>query len=312
MNRIYCGLALVFLTCTQLLAQVEKITWRGWPDCYRIKNKQCEVIIGASCGGRVLSFSLNGKNIIFENVSQNGKTLNDWRIKPFDPDGGRFDYGPERTTQSTHSLTWMGAWSAEIIDDYTVRLTSAADTTLGMLSIREFRLHADSAVLMIKQTGTNITNYPLVRHFWGRTLVKPGGILVLPVQPRSRFEHGWGRYLWNPDRIESPDSTDERIKIDHKTFRFHAVGPTLKGGTDADDGWMAYAVNGLLFIKRFIVYKGQDYSGSDRMTGIFYSNGTFTEIEPCSPTYIIQPNSSVSFLERWELEVVPNQVISHL
>jgi hypothetical protein len=117
MKSIYCGLALVFLTLSQLTAQVEKITLRDWNDCYRIANNHCEVIIGASCGGRVLSFSLDKKNIIFENTTQDGKTLKDWVEHPFDLDGGRFDYGPERTTTPLHALSWMGAWSAVIVDD---------------------------------------------------------------------------------------------------------------------------------------------------------------------------------------------------
>lgn len=87
--------------------------------------------------------------------------------------------------------------------------------------------------------------------------------------------------------MESPDSKDECIEINNKTFQFHAVGSTKKGGTDADDGWMAYTVDGLLFLKQFVVYPVQNYSGSDHMTGIFYSNGEFLEMEPCSPTYNI-------------------------
>jgi hypothetical protein len=106
------------------------------------------------------------------------------------------------------------------------------------------------------------------------------------------------------------DSKDERIQIDNKTFQFHAVGTTIKGGTDADDGWMAYTVDSLLFLKQFVVNPGQNYSGSDHMTGIFYSDGKFLEMEPCSPTYIIQPNSRVSFSEKWELETAKSSALS--
>ena len=310
MNNVLITLIIAFLPYTTLLSQVEKIAWRGWQECYRISNKQCEVIVDASCGGRVLSFSLGGKNIIFENALQDGKTMKEWRIKHFEPDGGRFDYGPERKTQSIHNLSWVGEWKAEIVDNQTLRLTSATDTSLGMLTVREFRLHTDSAVLTIKLTGTNITNKPLVRHFWGRTLVKPGGMILLPVNPKSRFERGWGQILWEPDRIETSGPADDRIHLQSRIFLFHAVGNTFKGGTDGTDGWMAYSIEGLLFVKRFAAYPGQDYSGSDNMPVVFYSNGIFTEIEPCSPTYIVRPNSSISFSERWELKAVPSASIS--
>ncbi|HEY5499662.1 MAG TPA: hypothetical protein VIK20_04685 [Bacteroidales bacterium] len=298
------------LIFVQAFAQVEKTSYRSWSDCYRISNKQCEVIIGASFGGRVLSFSLNGKNVIYENQEQNGKLLRDWEKERFDPDAGRFDFGPEHITQPIHDKTWMGEWKAEIIDKQTLRLTSIPDTLLGLECIREFKLHADSAILTISQTAINITDKSLIRHFWGRTLVKPGGTLFVPISPKSRFKCGWGRFLWNPNRIESPHEVDERVKVMPKIFTFHAVGKTLKGGTDATYGWMAYAVDDLVFLKQFKVNKNLDYSGSDYMTGIFYSNGKFCELEPCSPTYTLIPGDSIGFSEIWRLKAMPTMEIS--
>ncbi len=302
--NFFWGVIFLLFEISPIAAQVEKTSYRGWSDCYRLSNKQCEVIIGASCGGRVLLFSLNGKNIIYENQEQDGKSLKNWEQERFDPDAGRFDLGPERATHPIHDLTWMGKWDAEIIDEQTLRLTSVNDTLFGLKNIREFKLHKDSAALAVLQTAINITNKPLTRHFWGRTLVKPRGTLFMPVNPHSRFEHGWGRFLWDPNRIESSSAIDDRIKIQRLIFRFHAVGTTIKGGTDATNGWMVYALDGMVFLKRFEVSTDQDYSGSDHMTGIFYSNGRFCEIEPCGPTYTFAPGDSIEFTERWELKLI--------
>jgi hypothetical protein len=300
--RIFClSIIFTFLTCLHSFGQVEKITWRGWPDCYRISNKQCEVIIGASCGGRVLSFGMAGKNIIYENETQNGKLLKNWEQERFDPDGGRFDFGPEKITQPIHALSWMGKWKAEITGSHSLKLTSMADNSLGLQSYREFILSPDSAILTINQTARNISDKPLVRHFWGRTLLKPNGFLWMPLHTESRFKKGWGRFLWDPDRIEPDPATDDRIQISNYKFRFYAAGETIKGGTDSPKGWMAYVLDNLVFIKQFHVYPLEDYSGSNHMTGIFFSNGKFVELEPCSPTFKIQPGSSVKFTEYWEL-----------
>lgn len=302
--RTFClSIIFTFLSCFHSFSQVEKITWRGWTDCYRISNRQCEVIIGASCGGRVLSFAMAGKNIIYENEIQNGKTLNDWQKERFDPDAGRFDYGPEKITQPIHALSWMGKWKAETTGSFSLKLTSMTDSALGLQSEREFILNPDSAILTIHQTARNIGDKLLVRHFWGRTLLKPNGFLWMPLHSESRFEKGWGRFLWNPDRIEPNPAIDDRIQISNHNFRFYAVGKTIKGGTDSPKGWMAYRLDNLLFVKQFRIYPNGDYSGSDHMTGIFYSNGKFIELEPCSPTYNIPPGSSIGFTEYWELSV---------
>lgn len=131
-------------------------------------------------------------------------------------------------TQSIHTLSWVGAWKAEIVDNQTLRLTSAMDTSLGMQTVREFRLLTDSAVLTIKLTGINITNKPLVRHFWGWTLVKPGGTMILPINPRSRFEHGWGQILWGPAGLKHQVRQMIGFKFNQKYSGFMLSGTHSK------------------------------------------------------------------------------------
>ena len=69
MKYIFCGIVFLFFTASQLLARIEKTNWRDWSDCTLISNKHYEIIICASTGGRVLLFSIDGKNIIYENDS---------------------------------------------------------------------------------------------------------------------------------------------------------------------------------------------------------------------------------------------------
>lgn len=287
---------------TNVVSQPQKITWRSWENCYRLKNEICEVIINPSAGGKVVWFALNGKNVIYENHQQNGKLLKDWQQSSFDPDGGRFDYGPEKETQPLHSITWMGAWNAEIIDNNTIRLTSEPDKKLGLQTTREFSLHPDSSILNIRLLATNITSKTVVRHFWSRTLLKPMGKLYLPLNYKTTFDKGWRRFFWNPDRIDTVPQPDERIKTEFGTFMFQAVGPTIKAGTYAMDGWIGYRIDGMIFKKTFPTYPSADYSGSEHLTTIFYCNGRFIELEPCSPTYNIEPGQTVIFTEKWELK----------
>lgn len=306
MRKAIAILLLSLIYANYLFGQISKVSYRGWNDCYLLSNKCAEVIITASCGGRVLSFRLDGINILFEDSTKNGMELSDWTGPLDDPDAGRFDYGPERDTEKIHGLTWCGNWTAEIVNDYCIRLTSVADSILGLISEREFSLHPDSAVLKINMSATNISSNTIKRHFWGRTLVKSGGTISIPIHPKSSFELGWGRFLWKPDRIETTGITDQRIEILDSLFTFKTRDSVFKAGTDAISGWMSYTFIDLLFIKRFPVFPVEDYSGSKGMTSIFYSNGKFAELEPCSPTYSIQPGESVSFYEEWELSKLKN------
>jgi hypothetical protein len=302
MKALFISLLILANGLSHSFAQVEKISYRNWENCYRLKNEKCEVIINASAGGKVIWFALNGKNVIYENPQQDGKLLADWKTKPFDPDGGRFDFGPEKVTQPLHALTWLGAWKAEVVNKNTIRLTSEPDKILGLQTTREFSLHPDSSKLTIKLSATNISEIKLVRHFWSRTLVKPGGELFLPLTYKTTVDKGWKRFLWNPDRMDSIPQPDERMKIESGKLMFQAVGSTIKAGTYAMDGWMAYKTDGLIFRKTFPTNPSGDYSGSEHLTTIFYSNGKFIELEPCSPTYSINPGQTMWFTEKWELK----------
>jgi hypothetical protein len=283
------------------MAEIITTEYRGWKNCFRLFNEQCEVIILPEAGGRVMSFSLAGQNIIFENPHFDGKSYHDWKEERFDPDGGRFDVGPERVMVKKHDLTWMGPWDAEIIDDNTLKITSQPDTLLGLQTTRIFRLAANDNVLQIDQSIENISDKDIKAHFWGRTLVKPDGKLFMPVRFSGNFDNGYALFYWNPDRIVTDIQDDERITITDGIMAFHAVGNVIKAGVDADEGWMVYAHEGLAMVKEFEVMEGKDYSASDHMTGIFFSNGKFAELEPCSPTYTLAPGNVQSFRETWKL-----------
>ncbi|MCC5930799.1 MAG: hypothetical protein JJU28_16260 [Cyclobacteriaceae bacterium] len=283
------------------MAEIVIKEYRGWKNCFVISNGHCEVIILPETGGRVMSFSLAGQNIIYENADFDGKTYQDWQNERFDPDGGRFDVGPEQAMVKKHDLTWMGPWETEIIDDYTLKITSQPDTLLGLRTTRIFRLETGNNVLHIDQSIENISNQDIKAHFWGRTLVKPDGKLYMPLRFSGYFKNGFARFLWNPNRVVTAKEKDKRITIADDILEFHAVGKVIKAGVDAFEGWMVYVHEGLVMVKEFEVSKEKDYSASDYMTGIFFSNGIFAEMEPCSPTSILPPGKVQSFRETWKL-----------
>ncbi len=296
---------ILFLTYSSAIhGGVEIVTHRGWKGCYRLFNAHSEVIINPHTGARVMVFATKGENIIFENPAQDGKSFQDWKDSNYDPDGGRLDYGPEMETRKLHQLTWMGPWSVEVTGAFSIRMSSEKDEQLGLYSQRIFTLDPQSPKLTITQIGENISTDTLSRHFWSRTLVKPGGIMTLPVDEiNSRFLKGAGKFAWNPSRIEE-EWEDERVWIKGGILHFHAVGGTFKAGTDSKEGWMAYQVGKVRMLKRFPVFPQEDYSGSEHMSGIFFSNGKFAEMEPCGPTHTLAPEESFSFTEEWELEVM--------
>jgi len=67
-----------------------KTGWRGYPNCLKLTNRSSEVILAPEAGGRVLVFSREGRNILYQDRSVDGLTWQEGG-KSFHADGGRFD-----------------------------------------------------------------------------------------------------------------------------------------------------------------------------------------------------------------------------
>ena len=282
---------------------MKKITFRKWTDCYRISNNIVSLIINASAGGRIMSFERNGINIIYEDSSQDGLLLGDYMGERFDPDGGRFDYGQEEKTRHLHAQTYMGPWEGKILNELSLQITSLPDTNLGILSSRTFTLDPNTAHLKVIQTMKNISEFQTSYFFWGRTLVKLGGLLFMPLNPKSNIQGQWGRYIWGDPVVYGNDQDDNGVEVRENIFTLDPeLAASEKYGNDSQAGWMAYAFNSLLFVKKYGYFKGNVYTEHYGQTNVFYTNRkTFAEMEPISPTAILNPGEEYSYSEDWYL-----------
>ena len=311
--KMYMPLILLLLAQINAYNMVEKITYRGWEECYRISNSNVTVLINASAGGRIMVYERDGINVIYEDPRQDGKLLKNYLEEGFDPDGGRFDYGQELVTMDIHQLTYMGPWMGEILDEHTLKITSQPDTSLGILSSRLFHLDPASSELTVIQTMKNISSEATEYFFWGRTLVKVGGKLIMPLNPESTIPGRWGRYIWGEDERFETDPDDPGVDIQGNIF---SLIPTEAGnakyGSDAKNGWMAYGYRGLLFIKRYEYDEKMTYTELYNLTNIFYANrNLFAEMEPVSPTAFLNPGEEYSYTEKWYLEKYPPASDNH-
>lgn len=252
-------------------------------------------------------YEYNSINIIYEDRTQDGKLLKDYKKSWFDPDGGRFDYGQEEITSEIHDLSYMGQWDAEIVNQDTLKITSEPDINMGIQSSRIFFLDPESSALKVNQTMWNISDRPVEYFFWGRTLVKPEGKLFMPLNQNSLIKGQWGRYIWGDPEIYETDPGDPGVSIADNIFSLiPAKAGNAKYGTDSKSGWMAYGYKGLLFFKKYNFYENLIYGEKYHQTNIFYTNKTlFAEMEPVSPLAKLNPGEKYSYNENWYLIEYP-------
>jgi hypothetical protein len=254
--------------------------------------------------GRVLEYSLNGKNSIWLDPKQEGWVLREGGGAAPDLCGGRFDIGPEMLVPRRPTL-WLGAWRAEAIGPRAARLTSAEDSATGVQLVREFKLDASSSRLSCTQTIRNVSPQDRAWCHWSRTLAVGAGICVIPLTPHGRFPNG---YVMYEDRnLINPRPVDPNIR--ERDGCLEIIGPPKfrKLGMDSQAGWFAYLMpNDVLFVKRYPVYPNRLYGEVAGLTiSIWYDGNVRCELEPIGPLEYLKSGASASFTEEWQLEAFP-------
>ena len=136
---------------------------------------------------------------------------------------------------------------------------------------------------------------------WAVTMMRPGGVAILPQQigmaeteevlPNRRFA------LWPYSRWE-----DERLKLrdDFILVRSAPNPQPLKIGYFNPYGWLAYAYDDALFVKRYGVRRNEEYPDYGSNAEV-YTNQRFTEVESLGPFVDLQPKKEIVHTETWEV-----------
>ena len=276
------------------------VNYYGYDDCIRLQNDSVTVTLCPAAGGRVLEYSLDGKNMLYLPPGDEG-----WRWTPESRRGpmhaGRFDIGPERMVQRGPVL-WMGRWKGEITGDRRAKLTSQFDPKSGVQLTREFKLAGDSSHLICTQTIHNQSKEPVSLCHWSRTFAVGNGIAVLPRTKLGRFPFGVVMYT-NGFSIDIKP-TDPNIVVSDRFVTIKAAPKYPKLGFDAYSDWMTYlAPNNQMFVKRYRTYRDRPYNEAAGLTASvrYPANRDMVELEPIGPAENLQPDQKGSFTEEWWL-----------
>ncbi|WP_437202179.1 hypothetical protein [Planctomicrobium sp. SH664] len=269
-----------------------RIDFFGYTDCVVLKNERTRVILCHQAGGRILEYSLDGKNALVLKPGTEG-TLTDMSA-------GRFDIGPEYLVPRRPKL-WTGEWTVTLTGPRQARLTSQIDEAVGVRLIRDITLDEQTSRLRVVQTVENVSSEPKYWCHWSRTFAPTGGVVVVPLSQPSRLprqfimyeEKGYVNFL----------PSDPHIVLRDNLLQIVAPPRRPKSGFDSTAGWLAYLEpNGLLFLKQFAVNPNAVY---DDVMGIsaavYYPDSYFVELEPVGPRMNLPPGGSDSFTEIWSL-----------
>jgi hypothetical protein len=290
-------------------------TYGGWTNCMVLRGGDCKTVVVPGVGGRILHYSINGENILFENPDLWGDTL--LTKSNFWAGGYQCDVGPEIRGIPDHKWLWQGPWTARAPRRFAVYTFSQPEMTVGLQMEKEFVIDPDTGDLGITQQMRNLITNDVSYCLWDRTLCKGGGFAMFPLSAKSRFKHGWSSRQGKkvPEyRYESEKPDDPRVRIMDGVLVAQAKAlpsaKEMKVGADSDAGWIAYARGKVLLVKYFPVFPNANYSDGGN-TVEFYCSDSVAELEPLSPEVTLKSGENYSFPEKWTLIELPKEVTSY-
>ncbi|MFN4226720.1 MAG: hypothetical protein ACK4F0_01070 [Candidatus Ratteibacteria bacterium] len=166
-------------------------------------------------------------------------------------------------------------------------------------------------MLEVNHIIKNIGRWPIKLSAWCLSVMKKGGFAIIPMIPKKVDKHGL-----LPDRHISlwqyTDISDKRLIL-NKNFIFVkqdiGIEEPFKIGINVNENWVAYYIDGFLFVKSFETEEGEypDFGCNVEV----YTNSKFLELETLSPLKIVEPQSKIEYKEIWNLievgEVKPEE-----
>ncbi len=301
MKYACCAAVFTVATFASVSQAADEIEYFGYTKAIELKNDSTRVVLCPQAGGRVLEYSIRGKNVLYLSPAEKEWTPGSKSIAS----AGRFDIGPELVVPSRHVL-WSGEWEGKITGEHSARLTSQVDKSTGVQLVRDFKLSPDSSRLICTQTIVNKLRDVSEWCHWSRTFAVGKGIAVVFLNttaagPISRFPNKY--VMYEEGRLINMQPDDPQIREVDNALLIYPTPRKPKLGFDSYAGSLAYlAPNDLLFVKRFNTYPNRVYNEAAGLTiSVWYPDSNMVELEPIGPRERLKRGESASFTEEWHL-----------
>lgn len=278
---------------------MEKIAYKGWPNCYRLSNDIVDLVVTADVGPRIIRFGFVGEDNEFgEFKDMLGKTGGDeWRIYG----GHRLWHAPEvkpRTYYPDNGPVKVRERAGGL------RVVQPVEETTGIQKEIDVQLLPHEAHVKVTHRLRNTNAWAVELAPWALSVMAQGGRAIIPLPPRAPHGEG-GNYtpsnvitLWPCTEMADPrwtwGSKYVMLRQDPKMAKAQKVGVAVP------DGWAAYARGGHLFVKKFNYVAGVHYPdlGASVET---YTDADMLEVETLGPLTLLQPGAVVEHIEHWFL-----------
>ena len=268
-------------------------------ECVSLENEALSLLITRSVGPRLISLSLKGRENLFAEIPHftiegpGGRDLHLWG-------GHRMWYAPE-----VKDRTYLPDDAPVAIEALPgkrgVTVTQETEESSAMQKHLRVEFPDDGATLIVDHELINHGAEAVTYSPWAITQLKPGGLVIVPQMTESIDDDGLlanrSIALWRYTDITSP-----HIRLGNRFIMVRAdmSDGALKFGIPNPLGWIAYAVDGMMFVKMAPFHAGAHYFDAGSSTEC-YVNDEFVELETLGPHEPIQPGERAAHRELWHV-----------
>ena len=276
---------------------MEIVPYKGWETCYRLANEKVDLIVTGEVGPRVIRFGfLDAPNEFCEYEEWLGRSGDaEWH----NYGGHRLWHAPEQQPR-----TYAPDNDPITVEEgaNTTRFIQSVEATTGIQKEMDIAIDPVEAHVTVTHRLRNTNLWTVELAPWALSVMAQGGKAIVPMPPRGSHRDNLlpngNITLWAYTDLVDPRWTwGTRFAM----LRQDPSAKTpQKAGFWVNQGWVAYARAGHLFVKIFESDPSAPYP--DRGVNVeTFTNQRMLEVETMGPLTQLAPGATVEHVEQWYL-----------
>jgi len=284
------------------MVKIEKVSWGGWPNCYRIANDDVDLVVTSDVGPRIMRYGFLGGQNLFKNyaesLGQGGEP--EWMLR-----GGHRIWAAPEEAPRTYAPD-NGPVDIRVADGLLTAL-QPPEVTTGLQKEITVKLAPSGTSVEVIHRMKNTLLWEIEVAAWAVSMMAQRGVGITGFPPRGKHPDilppTHPLVMWAFTDLNDPRWTFTRKYVVLRQDPENAVPQKI--GHFNPRTWGAYLLGTDLFIKRCSADPDRRYPD----LGCSYE--TFTrddmlELETLGPMTRLAPGSWLEHTEHWTLHADVN------
>ena len=278
------------------MIKIEKVNFKGWPNCWRVSNGEVDLVMTGDVGPRIMHYGFTGgQNFFKEFHDQMGKSGE----PAWQPRGGhRLWMAPEDPIKTYAPDNEPAA--IQISGDVLTG-TGPVEALTGLSKKITVKMAASGTGVEVVHELHNAGKTPLTLATWVLTMLAQGGAGIHGFPPRGThpemLEPTNPLVMWAFTHLDDPRWRLSRKYLVLRQDPANRVPQKL--GSYNRQTWGAYLLNGELFIKRYHAVAPPAAYPDFGCTFETFTNQDFLELETLGPMGTLAPGAAIQHTEHW-------------